>query len=335
VLRLVSVFYALGQRLRFLLYRGKIFQTRRLDCRVISIGNMTLGGTGKTPTVIMVADTLRRQGWRPAILSRGYGGSSRKPVNVVCDGKQVLLTPDVAGDEPVMIARRLKTIPVLTGRKRYETGKYAIKHFGADVLILDDGYQHLPLHRDLNILLCDDTRPFGNGRVFPAGELREPLSAMHRADLICRTRCRENNSNDGVDGHNSRKVPVVRSGYRVLSVVDLKSGGEAGIETVQGQPVEAFCGIAHPFDFFHTLKQVPVTIVNQSYFPDHHEYSTEELQTIETRARQAGAKLIITTEKDAVKIKDHSFDLPVYAVRIDLEILEGQEEWDRLLLNPS
>jgi len=330
LLRLVSVFYGLGQRVRARLYRHKIFQSRRLNCRVISIGNLTMGGTGKTPTVMMVADTLRRQGFKPAILSRGYGGKSGEFVNVVNDGQHTLLSPEVAGDEPVMMARRLKDVPVLAGRIRYETGKYAIEHFGADVLILDDGYQHLPLHRDLNILLCDAVRPFGNGVVFPAGELREPLSAMDRADVICLTRCSGDDPTDRIDGCNIKRVPVIKTGLRVQSVIELSSGEEMGIEIVQNQPVSAFCGIAHPHDFFRTLEQVPVQMVNQNHFPDHHDYSTVELQAIETQAKQAGAKLIVTTEKDAVKLKGHAFDLPVYAVRIALETLEGQEAWDQL-----
>ena len=331
VLRLVSVFYALGQRVRVGLYHLKIFQTRRLNCRVISIGNLTLGGTGKTPTVMMTAETLRRKGFKPAILSRGYGGQSPDSVNVVNDGRQTLLSPEEAGDEPVMMARRLKDVPVLTGRNRYETGKYAIEHFGADVLILDDGYQHLPLHRDLNILLCDAARPFGNGVVFPAGDLREPLSAMGRADMICLTRCREDSPTQPVDGRNRKQVPVIKTGLRVQSVIELKTGEESGIETIAGHSVTAFCGIAHPLDFFHTLEQLPVQIVSQNAFSDHQDYSTEQLKTIGDSARKAEAQCIVTTEKDAVKLKGHEFGLPVYAVRIALEILEGQEAWDRHL----
>ena len=334
LLRLVAVFYAIGQRVRAGFYRRGVFKTRRLDCRVISIGNLTLGGTGKTPMVMMVADTLRRKGFKPAILSRGYGGQSGEFVNVVNDGQQTLLSPEMAGDEPVMMAQRLKDIPVLTGRIRYETGKYAIEQFGVDVLILDDGYQHLPLHRDLNILLCDAARPFGTGVVFPAGELREPLSAMDRADMICLTRCRGGDPTDRIDECNRRQMPVIQTGLRVQSVIELSSGKETGMEVVQHHPVAAFCGIAHPLDFFRTLEQVPVQVVNQKYFPDHHDYSADDLKAIENRAKQAGAKLIITTEKDAVKLKDHTFDLPVYAVRIALEILEGQKEWDRLLPGP-
>ena len=331
VLRLASVFYAVGQRVRAGLYRQNIFHSRRLNCRVISIGNLTLGGTGKTPTVMLVADTLRRKGFKPAILSRGYGGRSQKSVNVVNDGQQTLLPPEAVGDEPVMMARRLKDIPVLTGRVRYETGKYAIEHFGADVLILDDGYQHLPLHRDLNILLCDATHPFGNGIVFPAGDLREPLSALRRADVICLTRCRGDDPTGRVDGHNRKQVPVIKTGMRVQSVIELKSGEEMEVEAIQNKTVAAFCGIARPLDFFHMLEQVPVQMVKQDHFPDHHDYSIGELTAIEDRARQAGAQCIVTTEKDAVKLKGHAFDLPVYAVRIALEILEGQEQWDQLL----
>ncbi len=331
VLRLVSIFYALGQRMRARLYSRKIFRSRRLNCRVISIGNLTLGGTGKTPTVIMVAETLRRKGFKPAVLSRGYGGRSPESVNVVNDGRQTLLSPEAAGDEPVMMARRLKDVPVLTGRNRYETGKYAIKHFGVDVLILDDGYQHLALHRDLNILLCDASYPFGNGVVFPAGELREPLTAMSRADAICLTRWHKNNTQDGIDGVNCKRVPVIKTGMRVQSVIELDSGKETGIEILQNIPVAAFCGIARPLDFFETLKQTSVQIVNQNSFPDHHPYSPAELKAIEDQGKQVGAKAIVTTEKDAVKLKDRAFGLPVYAVRVDQEILEGQEEWDRLL----
>jgi len=331
LLRLISVFYALGQQVRAGLYRQNIFETRRLDCRVISIGNLTLGGTGKTPTVMMVADTLRRQGFKPAILSRGYGGQSRASVNVVNDGQQTLLSPEEVGDEPVMMAQRLKDIPVLTGRIRYETGKYAIDHLGANVLILDDGYQHLPLHRDLNILLCDATHPFGNDVVFPAGELREPLSALDRADMICLTRSRGNDATDRIDGCNRKRVPVIKTGFRVQSVIEVSSGEEMEIQAIQNQPVAAFCGIAHPLDFFQTLEQVPVKIVSRNSFPDHHDYSADTLQAIDDGAKQAGVNCIVTTEKDAVKLKGHAFGLPVYAVRVALEILEGQEKLDQLL----
>lgn len=332
LLRLVSVFYALGQQVRAGLYRLNIFKTRRLNCRVISVGNLTLGGTGKTPMVMRVADTLRRQGFKPAILSRGYGGQSQASVNVVNDGQRTLLSPEEVGDEPVMMAQRLKDIPVLTGRIRYETGKYAIERLGADVLILDDGYQHLPLHRDLNILLCDATRPFGNGVVFPAGELREPLSALDRADLICLTRSRGDDAAGRIDGWNRKRVPVIKSGLRVQSVIELSSGEEMAIETIQNQPVAAFCGIAHPLDFFQTLEQVPVKIVSRNSFPDHHDYSADTLQAIDDGAKHAGVNCIVTTEKDAVKLKGHAFGLPVYAVRVAPEILEGQEKLDELLL---
>ena len=335
LLRGVSFLYSFVQQMRARLYRSGVFKTRRLNCRVISIGNLTLGGSGKTPTVMMVADTLRRQGMKPAILSRGYGGQSGAAVNVVNDGAQTLLSPEIAGDEPVMMARRLKDIPVLTGRSRYETGKYAIEHFGADVLILDDGYQHLPLHRDLNILLCDATRPFGNTIVFPAGELREPLSAVRRADLICLTRCRDKEVPSILDQSNRRKVPVVKSGLKVQSLIDWKSGEEAALETLDGEPVFGFCGIAHPKDFFHTLEQLPARLVDQQDFPDHYSYSQDELRAVEKRALKAGAKFILTTEKDAVKLEGYEFQLPVYVVRIALDILEGRELWERFLLSKA
>ncbi|NIQ00453.1 MAG: tetraacyldisaccharide 4'-kinase, partial [Nitrospinaceae bacterium] len=316
LLRLVSAGYAAAQSVRSRLYRKKLLSTRRLECRVISIGNLTLGGTGKSPMVILVADALRRAGFKPAVLSRGYGGNSARAVNVVCDGQQVLLSPEIAGDEPVMIARRLKDVPVLTGKDRYATGQYAIEQWGVDTLILDDGFQHLALHRDLNILLCDQRRPFGNGVVFPAGELREPLSALKRADLICLTRCGDTGDSEPVAALNSRGVPVIQSGMSVVSLVDLKSGQEADIEVIRNQPVAAFSGIAHPDDFFDTLERIPVRLVSRNAYPDHHDYSSSELQTLASRARQSEAGALVTTEKDAVKLAGHAFDLPVYAVRI-------------------
>jgi len=190
-----------------------------LKVPVISVGNLTLGGTGKTPTVVFIAELLKENGYHPAVLSRGYGGESTLGLNVVSDGREVLLPPEEAGDEPVMMARRLDGIPVLTGKSRYITGRFAIDNLGADILILDDGFQHLPLHRDLNILLCDHKNPFGNGCIFPAGELREPLGEIERADVICITRWRGEAGGD-LNGRNPRNVPVVATVLKPESLVN-------------------------------------------------------------------------------------------------------------------
>ncbi|MEW6328430.1 MAG: tetraacyldisaccharide 4'-kinase [Thermodesulfobacteriota bacterium] len=179
--------YSQAMRLRSKLYDIGIFKTRSLHCRVISIGNLTLGGAGKTPLTTWLARYLQGKGKRVAIVSRGYKAKNKGPVSIVSDGRHILLGPDEAGDEPFMMAQNLPGVPLLIGKKRFPVGMKAVKDFSPDVVLLDDGYQHLGLARDLNLLLLRTVKPFGNGRVFPAGTLREPLSALKRADAFILT----------------------------------------------------------------------------------------------------------------------------------------------------
>jgi tetraacyldisaccharide 4'-kinase len=332
----VSFLYYVGLRLNRMAHRSGIFPVRSLEARVISVGNLTLGGTGKTPIVLLIAEVLREQGLKPAILSRGYGGCSREKVNVVCDGKNILLSADQAGDEPVMIARRLNNIPVLTGKDRFLTGKHALEHFGVDTLILDDGYQHLALRRDLNILLLDQKAPLGNGHLFPAGELREPFGESKRADFICFTRCQEN------EGSGSKRerlklpenVPIVQTALRLQSLVRLDNQETMPVDVLEGQPVAAFCGIAQPGDFQRTLETAGARVVFFRAFPDHHRYTAGDLKTIELEAGQAGAKYILVSEKDSVKIDHSVFSQSVLKLIIDVEILAGRKVFtERLLKN--
>lgn len=331
----VSVLYYLGLRLNRMAHRLRVFPIRSLPCRVISVGNLTLGGTGKTPIVLMIAEVLSDQGLKPAILSRGYGGCSREKVNVVSDGKELLLSADQAGDEPVMIARRLKNIPVLTGRDRFLTGKHALEHFGVDTLILDDGYQHLALRRDLNILLLDQKTPLGNGHLFPAGELREPLSDSNRADLICYTRCQTNAGSGSKGGllKLPENVPVVQTALRLQSLVQLDNQETMAVDVLRDQPVAAFCGIAQPEDFRQTLEKAGARVVFFHAFPDHHPYIASDFKTIEQEAGKAGAKYILVSEKDSVKVDPSKFYQPVLKIIIDVEIIAGREVFTKLLLN--
>jgi len=332
--RVASLVYRLGLRLNRWAYRLGIFPARSLPGRMISVGNLTLGGTGKTPIVIMIAGILRDNGLKPAVLSRGYGGNSRKKVNVVGDGQQILLSAKVAGDEPVMIAKRLKNIPVLTGRDRWLTGNFAMKHFGVDTLILDDGFQHLALSRDLNILLLDLKEPLGNGHLFPAGELREPIDASQRADLICLTRCSGNGnscSQEDILGL-PNNIPVIKTTIRLKSLVRLDNHETMGVKNLRDQPVAAFCGIAKPGDFRGTLETAKTRVVFFHAFPDHHRYSADDLEKMEREARKAGAKYILVSEKDSVKIDPSVFSLPTLKVIIEVEILEGREVFAKLLL---
>ena len=334
-LRVISIFYGWAQTLRQWCYQIGIFPARRLDCRVISIGNLVMGGTGKTPMTMWIAETLRDHGHNPAIISRGYGGLVTDGIHVVCDGQYILLSPEIAGDEPYMMAERLKNVPVLTSRDRYAAGRYAIDHFGADVLILDDGFQHLALHRDLNILLCDQQKPFGNKLVFPAGHLREPVPAADRADVICFTRCSEN----GRGEHHSlklfqkrgdgRKKSILRTAPRVDCLIRMDNHEILTCDFMRNRPVAAFCGIAHPDGFREFLKDARIVLFQP--FPDHYSYTSNDLQLMDDAAKKAGAEFILTTEKDAVKIANHHFTLPVLKVRLALEILEGKDTLNKLL----
>jgi tetraacyldisaccharide 4'-kinase len=332
LLKAASLFYCLGLRLNRLSYRLGLFPTRRLKVRVISVGNLTLGGTGKTPIVIMIAENLRDHGFKPAILSRGYGGSSREQVNVVCDGQQVLLSADVAGDEPRMIAERLRNIPVLTGKNRYLTGNYAIDQFGVDTLILDDGFQHRALSRDLNILLFDQNQPLGNGNLFPAGELREPAKESDRADLICITRCLRSANSTFLQAHLPRNAAVVKTALKANSLIRLDNHAALDVEMLKDLPVAAFCGIAKPGDFKTTLETAGARVVFFRALPDHHRYDADELQSLDRQAREAGAKYVLVSEKDSVKIDAAMLSIPVLKLVVDVEILEGREVFTKLLL---
>lgn len=334
-LRLVSFFYGWAQTFRQWCYRIGIFPTKKLDCRVISIGNLVMGGTGKTPMTLWIAETLRDHGHNPAIISRGYGGLASEGIHVVCDGHSILLSPEVAGDEPYMMAERLKNVPVLTSRDRYAAGRYAIDRFGVDTLILDDGFQHLALHRDLNILLCDQQKPFGNEHIFPAGHLREPVPAADRADVICFTRC----SSNGRAEHHSlklflkrgggRKKSILRTTPRVHCLIRMDNLEAITSDFIRNRPIAAFCGIARPESFREFLKDSRIVLFRN--FPDHYSYTADDLQLMNDAAKKAGAEFILTTEKDAVKIANHVFSLPVLKVRLTLEILEGKDTLNKLL----
>tara|TARA_B110000014_G_scaffold233358_1_gene196616 strand:- start:43 stop:894 length:852 start_codon:yes stop_codon:yes gene_type:complete len=272
---------------------------------------------------MMIAETLRGNGFKPGILTRGYGGKSKKQVNVVCDGKSILSSHEWVGDEAVMMAEKLKNVPIITGSDRFQTGRYALENFEIDTLILDDGFQHLALRRDLDILLCDHERPLGNNHLFPAGELREPASETRRADMICFTRylggpVKFPSKYLGV-------IPQIKAHLRLDSIINMDNGDVCEVEVLKNQSVAAFCGIAYPEGFRQILQDTHIQLKMFKAFPDHHEYSLNDIKELEAKALKEGGELILVSEKDAVKLKDFKFSLPFYKVVIDLEILEGRE----------
>ena len=279
---------------------------------------------------MMIAETLRGNGHKPAILSRGYGGRSDDSINVVCDGRQTFLSPDWVGDEAVMMAEKLKNIPILTGPDRYQIGRYALEHFGVDTLILDDGFQHLALKRDLDILLIDHSRPLGNGHLFPAGELREPAIETRRADIVCFSRYSGGPIN--FDTSLLGTIPQVKTNLRLDSLVRMNDDEVLDAEILKNEQVAAFCGIAQPEGFMKILLDSQIRPKFFQSFPDHHAYTLQNVKELEARALKEGARFLLLPEKDAVKLRDMKLTLPFLKVVIELEILEGREIFNKKII---
>jgi tetraacyldisaccharide 4'-kinase len=320
-LRLLSILYGGTIALRNHLYdRGRL-RHEKLPCPVVSVGNITLGGTGKTPTVIFIARLLKNHGYRPAVLSRGYGGLAKAPVNVVSDGNRLLMGWREAGDEPVMIAGALPGTPVLTGPKRFLTGKAAVERFGADILILDDAFQHRGLFRDIDIVLIDAVRPFGNGFLLPRGPLREPPDSLCRANILLRTGDAEN-----VESlRSASSLPVFRAIRRPQGLVDGGTERIRPVAALRGQKVFAFAGIGTPETFRQGLAALGAEVVAFRTFPDHHPYTRFDIEALRHLAARSGAAWIATTEKDGIRLADFPvFLAETSLLRIGMEITPGE-----------
>lgn len=338
--------YGLVIAIRNRLYDRGICRRERLPIPVISVGNVTAGGTGKTPLVILLARLLREKDYRPAVASRGYGGDAPAAVNIVTDGKQILMGYRQAGDEPILIARAVAGVPVLTGPKRALTGRYACERFGADVLILDDGFQHRQLLRDLDIVLVDARRPLGNGRLLPAGPLREPAGALRRAQAIVRTGgtlmaieeksmkpfpqagLRETEEMTGLP-----EVPQFRAVNRPLDLINPATEEIRPVADLQGRRVCAFAGIGAPENFRETLRALKAEVDPFMAFPDHHRYCAADLEKIEGAAAASGAEMIVTTEKDLVRFAGWpGFPQRLWALRMEIAVLSDAEPFEQWVL---
>jgi len=297
-LKVLSLFYAAILRMRSAAHAAGIFRTHTLPRPVISVGNLTAGGTGKTPVVAWLAAYLQAKGKRVAVLSRGYGGSARGAIRIVSDGETVFLSPEEGGDEPVLLARTVPGLMVVIGADRYKAGLHAIKELNPDMFILDDGFQHIRLHRDLNILLLDSRRPFGNGFTLPAGLLREPVSAAGRADVVVSTRCAVGAEVEiPVSGKTHLKASHVLTG-----LVPLQGGESEPFSRLKGVRVMAFSGIADPSAFFDAVEKEGLPLVTTLAFPDHATYGEEEIAAICRLKDASRSAALITTGKDAVKL---------------------------------
>lgn len=314
--------YSALMRLRAALYAKGFFTVSRLPVPVVSVGNLTMGGTGKTPMVIHLARLSQTLGFKPAIVSRGYGGRAKDPVNIVSDGERVLLPASLAGDEPRHLAESLPGVPVITSRRRVLGAQYAVTAFGADLIVLDDGFQHLALARDLDIVLFRADAPLGNGRVFPGGDLREPLAALSRADCCVVTGTLDNTIPGALGLPRflqqpvSIAAPLFAARYRPHSFVG--NGQESlPIHTALG-PVLAFCGLAQPEAFQRTLAEIGCEVTRFVPFPDHHPYTAADCAALCAQAGKEGVAALVTTEKDLVKMQAFACSIPLYAVRVEL-----------------
>ncbi len=335
LLTTLSYPYNWAHELRLQAYQKRWAAVRRLPCRVISIGNLTLGGTGKTPVVELVAGFLQQEGARVCVLSRGYGGRTQSALTVVSDGKTCLAPPDVVGDEPVLLAEHLAELPVIVGKDRYAAGMLAIERFGVDTIVLDDGFQHVQLARDLNILLLDTRRPFGNGRLFPRGNLRDRPAAMARADAIVLTRWESNAAASSlVPQLGQANLPLFCSQHTPLDLRVLGAGHILPLASLKGQRIMAFCGIGEPDHFRLTLQRLGAEIAAFVAFSDHHSYTQSEIEQLDRVAKQHRVEIIVTTEKDGVRLR-HMLPLAgrVWELRIRATIVEQEAAWKAYISN--
>jgi tetraacyldisaccharide 4'-kinase len=334
-LRLAALLFRAGAALRGALYDAGLFPAARAGVPVISIGNLAVGGAGKTPAAIGVARRLLARGRRVAVLSRGYGATRTDP-RVVSDGARVLLDAGEGGDEPVLVARRLPGAAVLCGPRRAVLARAAVRDHGADALLLDDGFQHRALARDLDVVVLDAANPFGNGRLLPAGPNREPRAALRRAGLVWLSRV-DQAEPAGLDAlralaREATGRDPVESRHAPVEVVDGALGRAFGVEALRGRRVLLLAGIARPGGFRRTLAALGAEVGAEAVFPDHHRFAAADVEGAFQAAEAARCELVVTTEKDAVRLPaGAAADPRLRAVRIEAEIVRGGELLDAAL----
>jgi tetraacyldisaccharide 4'-kinase len=348
--RLAVVFRGLVA-LRLLIFRRRWRQQAHLGTHVISIGNLTVGGTGKTPVTEMLARTLVARGRQVAILSRGYKSRRLKEPQlwpdeqgrrieadampkVVSDGRKVHLDSEYAGDEPYMLARNLPGVSVVVDKDRIKGGRFAVRHLGADTLVLDDGLQYLKLAHGTDLVLIDKGAPYGTGHLLPRGTLREPPANLCRASYILLTKC-DGEPNDAliaeIRRHN-RDAPIIECTHGPRYLEELFTGRREELGYLRDKWVAAISGIAVPGSFERSLERLGARVEIRRHFPDHHRFQPREIQSFLDRCIERDMELIVTTEKDAVRFpRPQEIGVPIWFLRIEVEILSGQEAWDGMI----
>jgi tetraacyldisaccharide 4'-kinase len=312
------------------LYRRGMLKSRAVGCPVVSIGNLTVGGTGKTPAVELAVQTLKDLGHKPAVVSRGYRRRSRG-VQVVADAASIRLEGQDAGDEPFLLARRLPGVPVVVGANRADAVKLTRERFDVTAIVLDDGFQHRTLRKDLEIVMARARRPWGNGRLLPAGPLREPLRALARADLVVAAGAATVDEAPEVAGTMRRYAPgtpLLAARYVPVECWDARRLRPIPLAQLAGARLLAFAGIASPAGFQATLAELGVDGAQVVAFPDHHWYHERDLASLEARATERGVEGLVTTEKDWVRLRAlRACRLPLYVVSVKLHLESGRADW--------
>jgi len=334
----LSVAYRGALAVRDRAYRWGVLHTGRLSCPVVSVGNLTLGGSGKTPTVETVVRTLQELGHEPAavpaVVSRGYGRSTRG-VHVISDRDGVKVDVRAAGDEPLLLAERLPGVPVVVGENRYEAARTALTRCGATAIVLDDGFQHRSLAKDLEIVVVQGAAPWGNARVFPRGMLREPLSALARAHVLLVTNPAGADTAETVTRTLRRfnaTAVVLTAHYQLQDAVETRTGRRVPIGELAGRRLMAFAGLGSPQAFADTLDGAGIRRVGFAEFPDHHWFTARDLDELVRDGRAGSAQGLVTTEKDWVRLRGlPPTALPLWVLPIRLVIDSGLETWQRLL----
>ena len=335
-----SWLFRLVVAVRYWFYDLGILRRFPLGCQVISVGNVTAGGTGKTPVTEKFARELTAAGRKVAILSRGYRRKEApwwkrmfmqvfEPPLVVSDGQQVLLDSEVGGDEPYMLASNLPGVVVVVDRNRVKAGRWAIRRYGCDTLILDDGFQYQHLKHSLEVVLVDKTNPFGNGYMLPRGVLREPAKHIARADVIFLTKS-DGDSADVIAQIRqfNKKAEIIECRHAPRRLVNVWSREELPLEWLKGRKLTSLSAIAVPQGFEDSLRKLGASVIRCERYADHHRYAASEVIDALVKTREWGAEAMITTEKDAVRFpRLERTPVPCYYLRVDIEIIAGAENF--------
>ncbi|WP_411844721.1 tetraacyldisaccharide 4'-kinase [Roseibacillus persicicus] len=351
VFRVFSWIFAVVVRIRLLLFRLGLKGQARLGVKVVSIGNLTMGGTGKTPVVEFFCKALIKRGRKPVILSRGYksrkleerqvwrGQREEEPGDfpkVVSDGERLRLAVEFAGDEPYMLAKNLLPgVGVVVDRDRVKGGRFAVKELGADILLLDDGLQYLKLDHAVDVVLVDAERPFGTDALIPRGTLREPPANLSRANYIFVTRCHQplSDAQIGRLQKYNKTAPIIQTRHAPQYLEDVFiEGKRLELSDLKGKYVAAMSGIAVPESFERLLTELGADVMFHRTFGDHQVFPQKDVDAVFTRALERDVDFIVTTEKDAVRFpRPTEMNVPLYFLRIEVEIIEGEEEWEACL----